>query len=108
MKAPIIWLKDFTDIDVEPKVLGDAMTMTGSKVEELITSGDDISGVYTGKVLEMADHPDSDHLHVLKVDTGRDDLGRDLQIVCGAPYSHQEGQAQRRRELWYVLLCRRA
>ena len=32
MKAPIIWLKDFTDIDVEPKVLGDAMTMTGSKV----------------------------------------------------------------------------
>ena len=85
MKAPIIWLKDFTDIDVEPKVLGDAMTMTGSKVEELITSGDDISGVYTGKVLEMADHPDSDHLHVLKVDTGRDDLGRDLQIVCGAP-----------------------
>ena len=34
MKAPIIWLKDFTDIDVEPKALADTMTMTGSKVED--------------------------------------------------------------------------
>ncbi|MCR4688587.1 MAG: phenylalanine--tRNA ligase subunit beta [Saccharofermentans sp.] len=85
MKAPIIWLKDFTDIDVEPKVLGDMMTMTGSKVEEVITTGDEIDGVYTGTILEINDHPDSDHLHVLKVDLGSDELGRDLQIVCGAP-----------------------
>ena len=85
MKAPIIWLKDFTDIDVEPKTLADMMTMTGSKVEELITTGDDIDGVYTGKILEIEDHPDSDHLHILKVDLGSDELGRDLKIVCGAP-----------------------
>ena len=32
MKAPVIWLKDFTDIDVSAKELGDALTMSGSKV----------------------------------------------------------------------------
>ena len=35
MKAPIGWLKDFTDIDVSPKELADAMTLSGSKVEEI-------------------------------------------------------------------------
>ena len=36
MKAPVIWLKDFTDIDVSAKELADKMTLTGSKVEEVI------------------------------------------------------------------------
>ena len=83
MKAPIGWLKDFTDIKVTPKELADAMTLSGSKVEEIIDTK--LEGVYVGKVLEMTDHPDSDHLHILKVDLGRDDLGHDVQIVCGAP-----------------------
>ena len=85
MKAPIIWLKDFTDIDVDVKTLADAMTISGSKVETIITSGEDISDVYTGKITDIKDHPDSDHLHIVTVDMGRDDLGHDLQIVCGAP-----------------------
>lgn len=37
-------------------------------------------GFKVGKVLECVDHPDSDHLHVLKVDVGNEVL----QIVCGA------------------------
>ena len=85
MKAPINWLKDFTDIDVEPKVLADKMTISGSKVEEVIVSGEDIQGVYTGKIIACEDHPDSDHLHIVTVDLGNDELGRSLQIVCGAP-----------------------
>ncbi|MBP5260838.1 MAG: phenylalanine--tRNA ligase subunit beta [Clostridiales bacterium] len=85
MKAPLIWLKDFTDIDVDVKTLADSMTISGSKVETIITSGEDISDVYTGKITDIKDHPDSDHLHIVTVDMGRDDLGHDLQIVCGAP-----------------------
>ena len=34
-----------------------------------------------GKVVEMKEHPDSDHMHICQVDTG-DEI---LQIVCGAP-----------------------
>ena len=85
MKAPLIWLKDFTDINVDVKTLADAMTISGSKVETIITSGEDISDVYTGKITDIKDHPDSDHLHIVTVDMGRDDLGHELQIVCGAP-----------------------
>ena len=33
------------------------------------------------KVIEMTEHPDSDHMHICKVDVGSDVL----QIVCGAP-----------------------
>lgn len=82
MKAPVIWLKDFTDIDVSAKELGDALTMSGSKVEEIIDCK--LSGVVAGKILTVAEHPDSDHLHILKVDLG-DKYGHDVQIVCGAP-----------------------
>ena len=32
-----------------------------------------------GKVIEMKEHPDSDHMHICQVDTG-DEI---LQIVCG-------------------------
>lgn len=35
-----------------------------------------------GKVLEMTEHPDSDHLHITKVKVDNEQV---LQIVCGAP-----------------------
>ena len=38
-------------------------------------------GVVVAKVLECVEHENSDHLHVCKVDTGKEIL----QIVCGAP-----------------------
>ena len=34
-----------------------------------------------GKVVEIEEHPDSDHMHICKVDVGNEVL----QIVCGAP-----------------------
>ncbi|GGL42406.1 YtpR family tRNA-binding protein [Sporolactobacillus putidus] len=37
--------------------------------------------IVTGYVVKMKEHPDSDHMHVCKVDVGADLL----QIVCGAP-----------------------
>lgn len=35
-----------------------------------------------GQVVELSDHPDSDHLHITKVKVDNDQT---LQIVCGAP-----------------------
>ena len=37
MKIPVKWLKDYVDIDISPKELGDRLTMSGSNVEEVIT-----------------------------------------------------------------------
>ena len=63
MKLPLSWLSDYTDIaGVTPKEYDAKMTMSGSKVEEVYYLGAEIENVVTGKILSVADHPDSDHL----------------------------------------------
>ena len=81
MKASIEWLSEYADINVEPKQLGDILTMTGSKVETIEEQGKDIQNVVVGKILEIKPHADSDHLVVTKVDVGGGEI---LQIVTGA------------------------
>ena len=80
MKASVEWLKEYSDIDVDCKKLGDILTMTGSKVEEIIEKGNDIRNVVVGKILEIKKHPNADKLVVTKVDVGTDKI----QIVTGA------------------------
>ena len=80
MKASIEWLKEYADIDIEPKELGDILTMTGSKVETIDELGKDIKNVVVGKILEIEKHPDADKLVVTKVDLGEEIV----QIVTGA------------------------
>ncbi len=82
MKVPMSWFNDYTDITgILPKEYAEALTMTGSKVETIENMGTDIQNVVTGKILEITDHPDSDHMVICKVDVG-DEV---LQIVTGAP-----------------------
>jgi phenylalanyl-tRNA synthetase beta chain len=57
------------------------MTMSGSKVEDLIITGADIERVVVGKVLKLARHPDSDHLWLCRMDVGGDEP---LPVVTGA------------------------
>src|ERR1035437_9049020 len=85
MKAPVEWLKDFTEITVSTHEFCEMMTLSGSKVEGVITSGDDIQNVFTGRIVSYVPHEDSDHLVVCQVDMGREELGGIIQIVCGAP-----------------------
>jgi len=85
MKAPIEWLKEFTKIDIEAKALSDALTISGSKVEEIIVSGEEISHVYTGKMISVVPLEDSDHLVICQLDMGKSELGTKVQIVTGAP-----------------------
>lgn len=81
MKVPVKWLKDYVDINIDAKELADALTMTGSKVEEVITTGDEIQNVVTGKIIKIEPHPDAEKLVVCQLDIGKDEL---LQIVTGA------------------------
>lgn len=80
MLIPINWVKNYVNIDDEIKELADMMTMTGSKVEEVITLGADISSVVVGKILSVNAHPDADKLVVCSVDVGTEVI----QIVTGA------------------------
>lgn len=75
------WLSQYLDLsDITPEVLADKLTTAGNEVEglEKMAQG---SNLIIGKVLECSDHPDSDHLHVCKVDLG----DKVDTIVCGAP-----------------------
>ena len=53
MKTSVEWLKEYSDIDVSAKELGDILTMTGSKVETIESRGNDIKNVVVGKILAI-------------------------------------------------------
>ena len=85
MKLSYNWLKDYLTFDLTPTQVADAMTSIGIEVDsveeqEEIPGG--LAGVVVAKVLECEPHPDSDHLHITKVDDGS---GDPLTVVCGAP-----------------------
>lgn len=80
MKVPYSWLKEFVDFDITPAELADKLVSVGFEIEEIIEMRDNIKNVVATKVIEMNRHPDSDHLWVCKVYTGKSDL----QIVTGA------------------------
>jgi phenylalanyl-tRNA synthetase beta chain len=81
MKVPFKWLKDYVNIDISPNELSDRLTLSGSKVEEVITSGEEIQNVVTGKILKIEPHPDAEKLVICQLDIAQ---GEDLQIVTGA------------------------
>jgi phenylalanyl-tRNA synthetase beta chain len=84
MKISYNWLKEFIDTNNTPEQLSQILTGIGLEVESLekvqaIPGG--LEGLVIGYVKECIDHPNSDHLHITKVDVGSE---TDLQIVCGA------------------------
>ncbi|WP_123054333.1 phenylalanine--tRNA ligase subunit beta [Clostridium sp. JN-1] len=81
MKVPVKWLKDYVDIEISPKELGDSLTLSGSKVESVDITGDEIKNVVTGKIVEIKKHPDADRLSICQVDIAKEEL---LQIVTAA------------------------
>lgn len=81
MKAPLKWLKDYVDINVSTKDYVNAMTMSGSKVEDVVNMAKDIDKVVVGKIISIEKHPNADKLRICQVDTGNEVL----QIVTGAP-----------------------
>ena len=80
MKLSKNFVKDYVDIDVDIKDLAEDMTRVGNEYD---SAGKllDATNLVIGEVKECEMHPDSDHLHVCKVDIGREVLN----IVCGAP-----------------------
>ena len=80
MKLSTNFLKDYVDIDVDLHTLAEDMTKVGNEYDSaqpLINA----NGLVIGEIMECTMHPDSDHLHLCKVNIG----DRVLQIVCGAP-----------------------
>ena len=85
MKISYNWLKEYLECDLSPEAVSQALTSIGLEVDALeqieeIPGG--LAGVIVAEVVECVEHPDSDHLHITKLNTGEPEL---LQVVCGAP-----------------------
>lgn len=82
MYISIDWIKDFTDLpDMEPSKLAERFTMATCEVDDVLTTGELLDRVRIVEITEIEDHPDSDHLHLVKFTDGREER----QVVCGAP-----------------------
>ena len=82
MNASVAWLNAFLRSPRSAVELRDLLTAHTATVEELIPLRDDLAQIVVARVVEEAAHPDSDHLHITKVDDGSGTL---LDVVCGAP-----------------------
>ena len=81
MKVSLNWLKQFVNIDgLTPEQIADRLTFAGVEVES-IEKGSIATNLVIGQVVECENMPNSDHLHLCKVNVG-DNV---LDIVCGAP-----------------------
>ena len=82
MKLSLNFVKDYIDLDENLSLheIAEAMTKAGSEydsAEKLVNA----TKLIIGEIVECEPHPDSDHLHLCKVDIGHEIL----DIVCGAP-----------------------
>ncbi len=76
------WIGDFVDLSgLDLESLIHRFTLSTAEVEDVYHMGADLKDVVAGKILSMEDHPNSEKLHLLKVDGG-DGI---YDVVCGAP-----------------------
>ena len=76
------WINDYVDLSgIEVDELVKRFNLSTAEIEGVEFKGKNVQNVVFGKVLSVEKHPESNHLHILKVDVGDETL----QIVCGAP-----------------------
>ena len=82
MRVSYNWLKQYVSTELDAETLASRLTFAGLELDEILTRGDDFSGVVVAKVLTCEAVEGSDHLHKLSVDAGGE---APLSIICGAP-----------------------
>ena len=82
MKILYSWLKDFIDLDYTPEEMVAHFTKLGIEVASVEKKGADFEGVHVAQIVQIEDHPNSDHLHLVTLDLGG---GKTQRVVCGAP-----------------------
>lgn len=81
MNTPLSWIKAYVpELDCTAQEYTDAMTLTGTKVENFQSLDEDLEKIVVGQILKIDRHPDADKLIVCQVNTGAETV----QIVTGA------------------------
>ena len=89
MKMSRKWLNEFVDLSLEEyddHTFGEAMTVSGSKVEVTDDLSKTMHGVKVGRIVSIEKHPNSDHMLVTQIDVGESEP---VQICTGAWNIHE-------------------
>ena len=86
MKVPLDWLGEWSEWKGTPTELADRLTQSGTEVIGMKSTGCQVKGIVTAKILEKKSHPNADRLTVCLVDDGTGPR----QVVCGAK-NHNAG-----------------
>ena len=88
MQVSVNWLNEFVDLsNVEDSQLAHELTMSGLEVEGMEEVKPKFTNIITVKIEKIDNHPNSDHLHLVTVNTG----SGLKTVVCGAQ-NIKEGQ----------------
>lgn len=83
MLVSLNWIKEFVDLSgIEEEELTRRFGLATAEIESVTHVGQDLKNIVVAKILTVANHPNSNHLHILTVDDGS---GAPVQVVCGAP-----------------------
>ena len=81
MQVSLNWLNEFVDLsDKEPEQIAHELTMSGLEVEAIEEVKPKFTNIKTVKIEKIDNHPNSDRLHLVTVNTG---AGLKT-VVCGA------------------------
>ncbi len=80
MKLPKKWLCEYVDFNVSDEEFVEKMMWRGFELAGIEKELSGVEGVIVGRVLSIAKHENSDHLHICQVDVGKETL----TIVTGA------------------------
>jgi phenylalanyl-tRNA synthetase beta chain len=86
VKVPLEWLREWCEWSGSPAEVGDRFTRSGTEVISIRSTGSQVPGVVTAKILEKKPHPNADRLTLCQVDDG----SGLRQVVCGAK-NHSAG-----------------
>jgi phenylalanyl-tRNA synthetase beta chain len=81
MKFTLSWLKEHLDTTASLDEIARTLTMLGLEVEGIEDKSKLLEPFTSAYVIEAKRHPDSDHLNICRVDTGRGEV----TVICGAP-----------------------
>ena len=81
MQVSLNWLNELVDIkDISVEQIAYELTMSGLEVEEVEEVRPQFTNIITARIEKIDNHPNSDHLHLVTVNTG----SALKTVVCGA------------------------
>ena len=83
MQVSLNWLNELVDLkDINVEQIAHELTMSGLEVEEIEELRPKFTNIITAKIEKIENHPNSDRLHLVTVNTGKE-LKRDLRKFFG-------------------------